>query len=340
MQQDAKAVNEQEVNQPSDTANAITHSCNTTMVAADTREALSRRPTKEKSNRSKTSSKSKFSNNTGTDDVAPFSKPKISPYRKDDRKLFVGGLGHKVDNENFREFFEQFGKVIDSVVMIDRETNRHRGFGFVSFKNAADAMKVLVHGNEGKPIPPQGFFTSGRIELFGKMCEVKVSEPKKGAEVSLTKSSKGSDIDDTNSKTSENEDLPDVVQLKDSQIDPSDTIGTNGSNSSPVPSTVVTGSAAEDQPAYYPNYEHPYYYGDGGTPCYYSNGEMYCYNPGQYQPQGMYQPYQYYYPVYSHPVPPMPLPYYAPAMYEHAYPTPNTPPIMEDQTEGQTSQAE
>ena len=32
-----------------------------------------------------------------------------------------------------RQFFEQFGEVIDSVVMIDRVTKRSRGFGFVTF---------------------------------------------------------------------------------------------------------------------------------------------------------------------------------------------------------------
>ena len=76
--------------------------------------------------------------------------------------------GAAVSNENFREFFEQFGKVIDSVVMIDRETNRHRGFGFVSFEDAADAMKVLASGNGGKPVPPFGF-RSGKIKIFGKV---------------------------------------------------------------------------------------------------------------------------------------------------------------------------
>jgi len=34
-----------------------------------------------------------------------------------------------------REFFSQFGKVIDSTVMLDRETGRSKGFGFVSFED-------------------------------------------------------------------------------------------------------------------------------------------------------------------------------------------------------------
>ena len=38
-----------------------------------------------------------------------------------------------VNDEQFLYFFEQFGEVIDSVVMVDRSTKRSRGFGFVTF---------------------------------------------------------------------------------------------------------------------------------------------------------------------------------------------------------------
>lgn len=38
-----------------------------------------------------------------------------------------------VNDEQFLYFFEHFGEVIDSVVMVDRNTKRSRGFGFVTF---------------------------------------------------------------------------------------------------------------------------------------------------------------------------------------------------------------
>lgn len=38
-----------------------------------------------------------------------------------------------VNDKQFLCFFEQFGEVIDSVVMVDRNTKRSRGFGFVTF---------------------------------------------------------------------------------------------------------------------------------------------------------------------------------------------------------------
>lgn len=42
-------------------------------------------------------------------------------------------LSLKVTSEEFRAFFEQFGAILDSVVMFDRETKNSRGFGFVTF---------------------------------------------------------------------------------------------------------------------------------------------------------------------------------------------------------------
>lgn len=116
-------------------------------------------------------------------------KPVIPPHKKDTRKLFVGGLGKQVNNDNFKSFFEKYGKVIDSIVMIDRDTNRHRGFGFVTFQDPEVAQRVLSMSNQGQPVP-EGGWKSGKIEIYGKMCEVKASEPKKGqVHVSSCKSS-------------------------------------------------------------------------------------------------------------------------------------------------------
>ncbi len=45
-----------------------------------------------------------------------------------------------------REFFSQFGKVIDSTVMLDRETGRSKGFGFISFEDT-NVQPLLGFGN-------------------------------------------------------------------------------------------------------------------------------------------------------------------------------------------------
>jgi hypothetical protein len=45
-----------------------------------------------------------------------------------------------------REYFSQFGKVIDSTVMLDRETGRSKGFGFISLEDV-DVTPILGFGN-------------------------------------------------------------------------------------------------------------------------------------------------------------------------------------------------
>ncbi|KAI0052669.1 hypothetical protein FA95DRAFT_1483247, partial [Auriscalpium vulgare] len=61
-------------------------------------------------------------------------------------KLFIGGLAGSVTSESMREFFSQFGRVVDSTVMLDRETGRSKGFGFVSFEDT-DVTPFLGFGN-------------------------------------------------------------------------------------------------------------------------------------------------------------------------------------------------
>ena len=69
-----------------------------------------------------------------------------------------------------REFFSQFGTVVDSTVMLDRETGRSKGFGFVSFEDT-DVTPFLGFGNleiDGKLV---GFATLRSIGFtFFLMC--------------------------------------------------------------------------------------------------------------------------------------------------------------------------
>ena len=62
-------------------------------------------------------------------------------------KLFVGGLSWGTNDDGLRTAFEQFGEVTDSKVISDRETGRSRGFGFVTFANAADAQTAIESMN-------------------------------------------------------------------------------------------------------------------------------------------------------------------------------------------------
>lgn len=51
------------------------------------------------------------------------------------KKLFVGGLAWATTDDGLRQAFERFGQVAEAKVIMDRETGRSRGFGFVSFND-------------------------------------------------------------------------------------------------------------------------------------------------------------------------------------------------------------
>lgn len=58
------------------------------------------------------------------------------------RKLFIGGLDYGTTDEKLREYFEQFGELVDCVVMKFRDTKRSRGFGFVTYASSEMVDKV------------------------------------------------------------------------------------------------------------------------------------------------------------------------------------------------------
>jgi hypothetical protein len=104
----------------------------------------------------------------------PTRGPKIPPTQRDARKLFVGGLPANITEEEFRAFFEQFGAVADSIVMIDRETRRSRGFGFVTFEDPNVARQLL-----DARVPDMDHVEGvGRVYMQTKLCEIKAAEPK------------------------------------------------------------------------------------------------------------------------------------------------------------------
>lgn len=58
-------------------------------------------------------------------------------------KLFVGGLSWSITDETLREAFEPHGDIEEAKVILDRNTGRSRGFGFVTFESAEDAKKAM-----------------------------------------------------------------------------------------------------------------------------------------------------------------------------------------------------
>lgn len=58
-------------------------------------------------------------------------------------KLFVGGLNFSTDDVSLRAAFEPFGTLTEARVVLDRETGRSRGFGFVRYETPAEAQAAM-----------------------------------------------------------------------------------------------------------------------------------------------------------------------------------------------------
>eukprot|EP00800_Vazella_pourtalesii_P008581 TRINITY_DN22303_c0_g1_i1.p1 TRINITY_DN22303_c0_g1~~TRINITY_DN22303_c0_g1_i1.p1 ORF type:complete len:365 (-),score=73.95 TRINITY_DN22303_c0_g1_i1:228-1271(-) len=58
-------------------------------------------------------------------------------------KVFVGGISIHTTDDGFRDAFAPFGDITDSIILRDPESNRSRGFGFVTFANTNSVDEVL-----------------------------------------------------------------------------------------------------------------------------------------------------------------------------------------------------
>jgi RNA recognition motif-containing protein len=66
-------------------------------------------------------------------------------------KLYVGNLSYSVRDESLHQAFSQFGTVTSAKVMMDRETNRSKGFGFVEMGSDAEAQ-AAINGMNGQSL--------------------------------------------------------------------------------------------------------------------------------------------------------------------------------------------
>lgn len=63
--------------------------------------------------------------------------------QKNGMKIFVAGLPYDLDDAELEEIFEKFGKVISAKVVMDRETGKSKGFGFVDMPNTDEAKEAI-----------------------------------------------------------------------------------------------------------------------------------------------------------------------------------------------------
>jgi RNA recognition motif-containing protein len=66
-------------------------------------------------------------------------------------KLYVGNLAYSVRDDSLQEAFAQFGSVTSAKVMMDRDTGRSKGFGFVEMGSDAEAQ-AAINGMNGQAL--------------------------------------------------------------------------------------------------------------------------------------------------------------------------------------------
>ncbi len=80
--------------------------------------------------------------------------------------IFVGGLPFKTDEKELRELFEKYGELTSVKVIIDRQTGRSKGYGFVEIEDEA-AGQLAIAELDG-------------TQLHGRTIGVRLSEDKRG----------------------------------------------------------------------------------------------------------------------------------------------------------------
>ncbi|BBH08126.1 RNA-binding family protein with RRM/RBD/RNP motifs [Prunus dulcis] len=62
-------------------------------------------------------------------------------------KVFVGGLAWETQSDTLRRHFEQFGDILEAVVITDKNTARSKGYGFVTFRDPDSARRACADPN-------------------------------------------------------------------------------------------------------------------------------------------------------------------------------------------------
>jgi len=78
--------------------------------------------------------------------------------------IYVGNLSYSMTDESLGKLFRTYGSVSESKVVIDRETRRSKGFGFVEMANDAEGAEA-IRQLDGK-------------EIDGRSIKVNIAQPK------------------------------------------------------------------------------------------------------------------------------------------------------------------
>lgn len=81
-------------------------------------------------------------------------------------KIYVGNLSYKLSEDELRDMFDEFGEVISSKIIVDKESGRSKGFGFITMASADDA-KGAIKDLDG-------------MEVKGRPIKVSEAKPRRG----------------------------------------------------------------------------------------------------------------------------------------------------------------
>ena len=87
-------------------------------------------------------------------------------------KLYVGNLPYSVRDEDLQQSFGQFGAVTSAKVMMERDTGRSKGFGFVEMGSDAEAQAAIT-GMNGQPL-------GGRSVVVNEARPMEARPPRSG----------------------------------------------------------------------------------------------------------------------------------------------------------------
>jgi len=103
--------------------------------------------------------------------------PKSKSRANKTKKIFVGGVSQETTADDVKAYFSQFGKVEETVMLMDQQTKRHRGFGFVTFENediVDSVCQIHFHTIKNKKVeckkaqPKEAIQTPNSSNILGK----------------------------------------------------------------------------------------------------------------------------------------------------------------------------